>query len=77
MEPPVNRQQRRRQAAISRQNEFYDTYVRHLPEVGPEVLAQPDVCHVVVSHDEWCAHYDGKACNCSPDIRFFAEPERS
>jgi hypothetical protein len=38
---------RARQAAIAKQNKFVDDYVRHLPEVGPEVLSQPGVTHMV------------------------------
>ena len=25
--------------------------------------------HVKVSHDDWCAFFTGRACNCDPDIR--------
>jgi hypothetical protein len=28
-------------------------------------------------HDDWCQIYDGKTCNCEPDVKFFAEPKRS
>jgi hypothetical protein len=73
----VNRHERRRQAAINRKNRFFDDYVRHLPEVGPDALALPGVTHMVVAHDEWCAIYDGSDCNCEPEVRFFAEPARS
>ena len=73
----MNRHDRRRQAAMQRENKFVEDYVLHLPEVGPDVLGKPGVTHVVVFHDEWCRIYDGGGCNCSPDIRFFAEPKRS
>jgi hypothetical protein len=73
----MNRHERRRQAAKARQNKFVDEYVRHLPEVGPEVLGQPGVTHVVFYHDDWCRIYDGSACNCEPGVRYFAEPKRS
>jgi hypothetical protein len=72
----MNRQQRRRQAAMAKHNNFYNDYVRHLPEVGPEVLGQPGVHHMVCHHDESCPIYDGKTCNCDPLIKFFAEPRR-
>jgi hypothetical protein len=74
-----NRQQRRRRAAIERQNRFVDEYVRHLPEVGPDDdWGQPGVRHVVVYHDDGCRIFDdGQACNCDPNIRVFAEPRRS
>ena len=73
----MNRHERRRQAAMQKQNRFVNDYVHHLPEVGPEVLGKPGVSHVVLYHDEWCPIYDGKSCGCDPDFRFFAEPGRS
>jgi hypothetical protein len=73
----VNRHQRRRLAAIRRENRFYTDYVRHLPEAGPEDLGRPGISHVVVYHDGWCRIYDGQGCNCDPEVRFFAEPKRS
>jgi hypothetical protein len=78
----MNRQQRRRQAAIQRQNGFYESYVRHLPEIAPDNLAgllgEPgQVLHAVHYHDEGCRIYDGGACDCDPEVRFFAEPSRS
>jgi hypothetical protein len=72
----MNRRERRRQAAMVRQAKFFNEYVRHLPEVGPEVLGKPVVHHIVCHHDEWCRIYDGAQCNCEPEVRFFAEPER-
>jgi hypothetical protein len=30
--------------------------------------AQHRVYHTVVMHDDWCAHYDGKGCNCNPIV---------
>jgi hypothetical protein len=62
---------------MARQNRFVESYVHHLPEVGPEVLGKPGVSHMVCHHDERCPIYDGAACNCGPLIRFFAEPQRS
>jgi hypothetical protein len=32
---------------------------------------------VVMCHHEWCGIYDGKQCNCAPEVRFFAEPVRT
>ena len=44
----MNRQQRRRQAAMAKQNKFFTEYVQHLPEVGPETIGKPGrVCHMV------------------------------
>jgi hypothetical protein len=73
----MNRQERRRRAAMAKHNSFVENYVQHLPEVGPEVLSKPGVSHMVFYHDDGCRIFDGDACNCEPDIRFFAEPTRS
>ena len=32
------------------------------------LLGKRDI-HVKVSHDDWCAYFKGRACNCDPDIR--------
>jgi len=74
----MNRQQRHRQAAMAKQNKFVTEYVQHLPEVGPEIIGKTGrVSHMVCYHDEDCATYDSKVCNCDPDVKFFAEPERN
>jgi hypothetical protein len=73
----MNRHERRRQAAMARENDFFNSYVRHLPEVGPEVIGKPGVSHVVFHHNEWCEIYSGKGCNCDPEVTFYAEPRRS
>jgi hypothetical protein len=77
-----NRQQRRRRAAIERQNRFVADYVSHLPEISldafGDALGKPGVRHVVVYHDDDCRIFDdGQACNCDPNVRVFAEPRRS
>jgi hypothetical protein len=64
-------------AAMAKHNRFVNDYVHHLPEVGPEVIGRPNVSHEVIYHDDWCRIYDGGACNCKPDVKFFAEPTRS
>ena len=71
-----NRHERRRRAAMERQNRIVDEYVHHLPEVGPEDIGAPGVYHACYYHDEWCTIYDGKSCSCEPDVRIFAEPNR-
>ena len=73
----MNRHARRRQSAMDRHSKFYNDYVRHLPEAGPEVIGKPGVNHMVCMHDKSCTIYDGGACNCEPIIRFFAEPQRA
>ena len=72
-----NRKTRRRLASINKHNGFYDSYVRHLPEVGPKIPWKPGVTHMVVFHDVWCGIYDGKVCNCDPHVKLHAEPRRS
>jgi hypothetical protein len=62
---------------VSKWERVYGNYVRHLPEVGPEVLGPPGVTHMVCFHDDWCRIYDGKACSCGPEVRFYAEPRRT
>jgi hypothetical protein len=61
---------------MARQNKFFADHVRHLSEVGPEVLGTPGVHHMVCFHHQWCRIYDGQPCNCNPPIKFFAEPNR-
>lgn len=73
----MNRHERRRNAAMQKQNRFVNEYVHHLPEAGPEVIGTPGVFHMVYYHDDQCRIYDGTDCNCKPDVRFFAEPKRS
>jgi hypothetical protein len=73
----VNRHARRRQAALDRGNQFFDTYLRHLPPAGPEVVGQPGVHHVVLHHAVRCSVFDGGACDCGPKVGFYSEPQRS
>jgi hypothetical protein len=74
----MNRQERRRQAAMARRNDYVADYVEHLPKVGFDALGTPGVRHVVIYHDDGCRIFDdGQACNCNPDVRVFAEPQRS
>jgi len=73
----MNRHERRRLAAKARQNRFYNDYIRHLPEVSPQVLGKPGVTHMVFYHDQGCRIYGCEGCDCDPDVRLFAEPKRS
>jgi hypothetical protein len=78
----LNRHERRRAEAMGRQNRFVDTYVKHLPEVGPEALGTPGVTYMLCYHEDWCSIYD-KAngdladCNCTPTVKYHQEPKRS
>ncbi len=31
--------------------------------------------HIKISHDDWCAFFKGRACNCDPDIREMSDRE--
>jgi hypothetical protein len=31
------------------------------------------VVHTMMFHDDRCAIYDGDACNCRPDVRYFTD----
>jgi hypothetical protein len=73
----MNRRERRRKAAMAKHNRFFNEHIRHLPEVGPEVIGKPGISHMVCYHDERCRIYDGQMCDCQPQIKFFAEPARS
>jgi hypothetical protein len=73
----MNRHQRRRQNAMARQDQFFNDHVRHLPEVGLDVIGKPGVHHLVCFHDQWCRIYSGEACNCEPHVKVYAEPVRN
>ena len=73
----MNRQERRRRAAMAKRNAYVESYVEHLPEVGPEALGKPGVTHLVYYHDDTCRIFHGNACSCDPGVRLFAEPTRS
>jgi hypothetical protein len=38
----------------------------HVQRTG---LRPGSVAHVEVLHDDWCAHFYGRPCNCDPEIR--------
>lgn len=73
----MNRHDRRRKAAMEQHNGFFESYVKHLPEVGFEALSKPGVSHLVLFHDSWCRIYDGDDCNCDPDVKLYQEPLRA
>ena len=66
-------------------NKLIDEYVRHLPELSLDDVAErfskPGVTHVVYLHDDWCRVLkEGggiENCNCNPQVKFHAEPRRS
>jgi hypothetical protein len=77
----MNRQERRRQAAIQRSLDYVEKYVHLLPEVAPENLleniSKPGITHTVFYHDDLCRIFEGGCCSCNPSVRHFAEPIRS
>jgi hypothetical protein len=74
----MNRHERRREAKMNAHNNFYNEYIKHLPQVPVDApIERGTVHHMVVMHDDWCAFYDDKECNCNPIITRHAEPVRS
>jgi len=72
-----NRHERRRARKLAHTN-FYEQYVQHLPQIPLDApLERGRVYHTVMQHDDWCAFYDGKECNCNPIITRHIEPKRS
>jgi hypothetical protein len=74
----MNRHERRRAEKKARENKFYNEYVRHLPPVAQDAPYESGrIYHTVMMHDDWCAIYSGKGCNCNPIITRHIEPKRS
>jgi hypothetical protein len=63
---------------MAKRNEFVETYVKHLPQIGIEDLGKSGAVHVVFGHDDACRIFvDGETCDCDPTVRLFAAPVRS
>jgi hypothetical protein len=46
----------------------YVRKIRHMARCG--LLPLSGGYHeVTVDHDDWCGHWQGKRCNCNPDVR--------
>jgi hypothetical protein len=43
--------------------------IQYLARLGVLKLAAGSAMQIDMSHDDWCTHFDGKACNCNPVIR--------
>ena len=83
----MNRRARRRAAALSRKSErirsrhnaFFETYIRHLPEVPLDAPLEPGrVYHAVIAHDDNCRFYATERladCNCDPLVKRFVGAE--
>jgi hypothetical protein len=68
----MNRQERRRAAAIERkripgyQHRLYSAYANGLLKPG-------GFSHALIEHDSWCTIYKGAGCNCVPHISICGE----
>jgi Fe-S-cluster containining protein len=68
----MNRQERRRTAAIERtrisgyQHRLFSAYANGLFKRG-------GFYHAVIEHDPWCTIYKGGGCNCVPHISISGE----
>jgi hypothetical protein len=74
----MNGKWRNSAAARFQKNNFYNSYLTHLPKVDGPDLSKPGVTHVVFFHDDWCGIYtDSRICTCNPDVEYRVEPRRS
>jgi hypothetical protein len=74
----MNRKHRRAER-IKCETNFYESYIRHLPEVPVDApIERGKVYHIVCRHDVWCSIYDGGGlCNCDVEITRHVEVKRS
>lgn len=35
--------------------------------------SKPGIKHIDITHDDWCAIFKGKYCNCNPDVKVRVE----
>ncbi len=58
-------------------NEVIMGYMEKVLKIAEEIVDpdNPQVHHVGIVHDDWCAIFKGKACNCNPDVRIINEPD--
>ncbi|MEK7754511.1 MAG: hypothetical protein AAB654_21480 [Acidobacteriota bacterium] len=50
-------------------------YITKLRKMYAEGKLQPTgMYQAVVAHDDWCAMYDGRPCDCDPDIQVCEGP---
>jgi hypothetical protein len=63
---------------VRQHNDFYTRHVARLPQVPLDAapLERGRVYHRVIQHDEWCAYFRGKKCNCDPIVSRHVEPPR-
>lgn len=63
----MNRHQRRRAAAIRRQ-QIPGYQHRLFAAFGNGLLKRGSLYQAVIEHDSWCSIYKGGGCNCVPHI---------
>jgi hypothetical protein len=57
-----------------RANPIVEQYIKHLTEVGPEIMDAPGLHHVVFHHDDWCGTFERpdlpgcRRCKCTYGI---------
>ena len=47
----------------------YHAKVMELAKNNPGLFQLGKITHVNVAHDDWCDVYEGRACNCNPDVK--------
>jgi len=63
----MNRHERRRAKALEQRRTGYMHRLLAAYANG-SIPITPGVSHIVVQHDSWCGIYQGRCCNCVPDI---------
>ena len=48
-------------------------YLTKLYRLARQLSAFGGAYHFRVSHDDWCAYFHGRACNCNPIVREMTE----
>ena len=43
-------------------------YVRKQVTILPPLYPGEEI-HMHAAHDHWCAHFEGRQCDCDPDVR--------
>ena len=45
-------------------------YIKKVIEESKKIdFTKPAVHHMDIFHDDWCAIFQGKPCNCNPDVK--------
>lgn len=55
------------------EDDFYSSYLAHLPKVDCPDISKPGVSYAIFFHDDWCAIYtDARTCSCDPDVEYLS-----